>query len=197
MIADRRRTSPPAAIRRRQDAADLLRDIVNSLNLGAVTSKKGRGVMTVKDFMTSDVKSCNADTDLATVAKIMWDCDCGTVPVVNEERHVIGMITDRDICIATATRSTLPASIRVRDVISGEVHACSREDDVRAVLHLMKEQRVRRLPVLDQQQRLVGIISMNDLVARAECRRGADVPGDQFLETLKSICAHPRTAVAA
>lgn len=153
--------------------------------------------MAAKDFMRPDVKSCSADTDLAAVAKIMWDCDCGTVPVVNAERKVIGMITDRDICIAAATRSTAPANIQVRDVMAGHVYTCSLEDDVRTVLETMKERRVRRLPVLDQQQRLVGIISMNDLVVRAECRPGAEVPGDEFLATLKSICQHSAAAVAA
>lgn len=153
--------------------------------------------MTVKDLMTSDVKSCSADTDLATAAKIMWDCDCGIVPVVNEEYKVIGMITDRDVCIAAATRSTTPANIRVREVMSGDVYPCSQDDDVRAALKTLKERRVRRLPVLDQRERLVGIVSMNDLVARAECRKGADVPGEEFLETLKSICTHSAAAVAA
>ena len=153
--------------------------------------------MTAKDLMTSDVKSCGPDMDLATVAKIMWDCDCGTVPVVTEELKVIGMITDRDICIAAATRSTAPASIRVRDVMAGQVYTCSPEDDVRTVLNTMKQRRVRRLPVVDQQQRLVGIISTNDLVARAECRSGADAPGEEFLATLRAICEHSAAAVAA
>src|SRR6266508_433936 len=136
--------------------------------------------MIVKDLAAFDVKSCNADTDLATAAKIMWDCDCGIVPVVNEERKVIGMITDRDICIAAATRAARPADILVRDVMSRDVVACGVGDDVRVALRTMKKERVRRLPVLDGQERLAGIISMNDLVMRAGCRTGADVPGEEF-----------------
>jgi len=151
--------------------------------------------MRVKDLLTAEVKSCTADTDLATAATIMWDHDCGVVPVVNDERRVIGMITDRDICIAAATRSTSPSNIRVRDVISGEVYACRPEDDVRTALRIMREQRIRRLPVIDQQERLAGIISMNDLVARADCRKGPDVPGEEFLDTLKSICRHSTAGV--
>ena len=116
-------------------------------------------MMTAKDLMTANVKSCGADADLASVAKIMWDCDCGTVPIVNEERKVIGIITDRDICIAAATRSTAPANIRVREVIAGPVHTCFSEDGVSTVLRTMKERRVRRLPVLDRQERLVGIVN--------------------------------------
>jgi CBS domain-containing protein len=154
--------------------------------------------MRVKELQTSDVTSCSGDTDLAAAAKIMWDCDCGVVPVVDNERKVIGVITDRDICIATATRSAVPSEIQARDVMSGQdLHSCGPDDDVRTALATMKRHRVRRLPVLDQQQRLVGIISINDLVMRAECRRGADVPGEEFLETLQAICAHSTEAVSA
>ena len=133
---------------------------------------------------------CRGDADLASVAKIMWDSDCGAVPVVNDERKVVGMITDRDICIAAATRSTAPENIRAREVISGPVHKCFSEDGVSIVLRTMKEGRVRRLPVLDRQERLVGIVSINDLVARADRAPGGNVPGDEFLATLKSICRH-------
>lgn len=153
--------------------------------------------MVVKELAAFDVKSCTPDTDLATAAKIMWDCDCGVVPVVNEERKVIGIVTDRDICIAAATRAARPSDIQVRDVISGDVAACGIGDDVHVALQTMKERRVRRLPVLDGQERLAGIISMNDLVMRAECRAGADVSGEAFLNTLKAICAHTREAVPA
>jgi CBS domain-containing protein len=117
--------------------------------------------MKVRDLLTADPKSCRADADHGAVATMMWDYDCGVVPVVNDEREVIGMITDRDICIAAATRSTSPSNIRVRDVMSGEVYACSAEDDVRTALRIMRDQRVRRLPVIDSQARLAGIISLN------------------------------------
>jgi CBS domain-containing protein len=153
--------------------------------------------MTVSDLANFDVKACSPDTDLASAAKIMWDCDCGIVPVVNEQRQVVGVVTDRDICIAAATRASRPFDIQVRDVMSSEVAACSAGDDVHSTLKKMKERRVRRLPVLDEQGRLAGIISMNDLVMRAECRSGAAVSGQAFLDTLKTICAHTREAVSA
>ena len=60
--------------------------------------------MRVKELMTSDVKTCSLDTNLAAAAKIMWDSDCGAVPVTDERGRVVGVITDRDICIAAATR---------------------------------------------------------------------------------------------
>jgi CBS-domain-containing membrane protein len=153
--------------------------------------------MTVKQLAARDVRSCAPETDLATAAKIMWDCDCGVVPVVTEDRKVVGMVTDRDICIAAATCASRPSDIQVRDVMSGDVATCRQDDDATAALNTMKQRRVRRLPVLDGRGRLAGIISMNDLVMQAECRAGAGVSGEAFLETLKAICSHTRQPVSA
>ena len=75
--------------------------------------------MTVRELQTSDVKTVSPDTDLAAVAQLMWDGDCGAVPVVSDDRTVVGMITDRDICIAAATRAKPPADIRASEVIGG------------------------------------------------------------------------------
>lgn len=149
--------------------------------------------MTVKELMTSDVKTCNADTDLSIAAAIMWDHDCGIVPVVSETSgEVVGVITDRDICIAAATRRMAPQNIRVADLVSGHLHACDPNDDVLTALALMRDRRVRRIPVIDQERQLVGILSMNDVVRVAECREAARVNGEAALEALKSIGAHPR-----
>lgn len=149
--------------------------------------------MTVKEIQTSDVKAASADTDLATVAKMMWDGDCGAVPIVTDDRKVIGMITDRDICIASATRAKTPAEIRAREVITTHgVHNCRADDDVKIALRTMRKHRVRRLPVVDQQQRLTGILSINDLALHTDLRNGQNVPGQEFMETLQAICAHER-----
>jgi CBS domain-containing protein len=153
--------------------------------------------MIVKDLAAFDVKFCSPDTDLATAAKIMWDCDCGIVPVVNEERKVVGVVTDRDICIAASTRAAKPSDIQVKDAMSRDVAVCGIGDDVHAALKTMKERRVRRLPVTDGQEQLAGIISLNDLVMRAQCRSGAEVSGEAFLDTMKAICTHTREAVPA
>jgi CBS domain-containing protein len=153
--------------------------------------------MTVSELQTSAVKTCGQDTDLATVAKLMWDGDCGAVPVVTHDRKVIGMITDRDICIAAATRARTPAEIRAREVISGNgVHACKPDDDVRVALRTMRKHRVRRLPVVDQQQRLSGILSLNDLAIHTSSTLPGTVPAQEFLETLQAICAHEHRTAA-
>lgn len=153
--------------------------------------------MTVRDLANFDVKVCSPDTDLASAAKIMWDCDCGVVPVVNEERRVLGMVADRDICIAAATRAAKPSDIQVRDVMSQAVASCKAEDDANIALSIMKQRRVRRLPVLDARGQLAGILSVNDLAMRADGRAGAGVSGQAFLDTFKAICTHTRDAVPA
>jgi CBS-domain-containing membrane protein len=107
------------------------------------------------------------------------------------------MVTDRDICIAAATRAAVPSSIQVRDVMSREVASCKADDDVRNALKTMKERRIRRLPVLDSDGRLSGMLSINDLVMRADTRAGAAVPGELFLDTLKAISAHTHEPVSA
>src|SRR5262245_3106501 len=120
--------------------------------------------MRVKELMTAQVKSCSEDADLAAAAKMMWDGDCGIVPVIDDDRHVIGVVTDRDICIAAATRAASPTGIRVRDVMTRDVSNCAQDDDVHQALEMLKHRRVRRLPVVDERDRLVGIISLNDFV---------------------------------
>ena len=126
----------------------------------------------------------------------MWDCDCGAVPVVNEERSVVGMLTDRDLCIAAATRAAAPAPIQVKDVMSRDMAVCVLEDDVLKALKTINDRRVRRLPVVDARGRLAGIISLNDVVMRTGGRAGS-IPSEVFLETLKTISAHTHQPVLA
>ena len=166
-------------------------DAGNSAMPVAVPVRKERRVaMKVKDLQTSEVRACSPDNNLATAAEIMWDCDCGAVPVVDQNRTLIGMVTDRDICIAAATRAAAPADLAVRDVMSkGQVFSCRPDDDVRTAMATMAMHRVRRLPVVDRQNTLVGIISLNDLVRRAEYRTGAEVPAAELLDAMQSIFA--------
>ncbi|MEP6924971.1 MAG: CBS domain-containing protein [Pyrinomonadaceae bacterium] len=120
--------------------------------------------MKVREVMTSDVGYCQPDTSLTGAAMIMWQRDCGVVPVVNEQKRVIGMITDRDICIAVATKNRLASDIQVSEIISGKVAFCQPNDDVEDALKTMKKRQLRRLPVTDKDNVLLGIISMGDLL---------------------------------
>ena len=81
--------------------------------------------------------------------------------------------------------------------MSTEVASCSADDDVKTAMKVMKERRIRRMPVVDAQGRLAGILSINDLAMRADCKSGAALPGEQFLDTMKAICAHTHQPVTA
>jgi CBS domain-containing protein len=152
--------------------------------------------MKVKDLMTTDVKRCSPETNLASAAKIMWEGDCGAVPVTDERDHVVGVITDRDICIAAATRPSREGEIPVKDVISKAAYTCAPADDVRAALDTMKARKVRRLPVVDQGGRLVGIVSIHDIAEQSR-RRGGDVSPDSVLDAFIAITAPAQVPVTA
>lgn len=152
--------------------------------------------MKVKDLMTTDVKRCSPETNLAEAAKIMWEGDCGAVPVTDERDHVVGVITDRDICIAAATRPRTEGEIPAKDVISKAVYTCAPGDDVRTALEKMKSHKVRRLPVVEQGGRLVGIVSIHDIALQSRSRSG-EVSPDSVLDAFITITAPSQVPVSA
>jgi CBS domain-containing protein len=122
--------------------------------------------MNVEMIMTREVKACRPDDTLATAAQIMWENDCGCVPVVNDEK-VLGMITDRDICISAWTQDTRLSELHVAHACSGEAYTCSPQDPIAAAEATMRAHQVRRLPVVDEGGRLVGVLSLNDIARSA------------------------------
>ncbi len=152
--------------------------------------------MKVKDLMTTDVKRCSPETNLAEAARIMWEGDCGAVPVTDERDHVVGVITDRDICIAAATRPRTEGEIPVKEVISKALYSCAPSDDVRAALETMKIRKVRRLPVVEPGGRLVGIVSIHDIATQSRSR-SADVSPESVLDAFIAITAPAQVPVTA
>jgi CBS domain-containing protein len=149
--------------------------------------------MKVQDIMTSDVQCCGPDTNLAAAAKRMWDSDCGALPVLNVEGRVMGMITDRDICMAAATKNKPAWDITVWETVSGNAHTCHMSDDVHTALDIMKREKVRRLPVVDEDGVLQGIVAMNDFVLLAGEAKGGKAPAlsyEDVVRTMKAISAH-------
>jgi len=157
--------------------------------------------MKVKEIMTANPKACTLTNNLAEAASMMWENDCGILPVLAEGK-VIGLVTDRDICMAAALKARQLGNIAVEDTISGRVFACQPDDDVRTALNTMKENKVRRLPVIAGDGTLAGMLSMNDIVLRAEEAKEKKMPelsyGD-VVSTFKSICEHrlPKTTAQA
>jgi CBS domain-containing protein len=141
----------------------------------------------VKDIMTVEPRSCAPATSLAEAAALMLDGDCGILPVVADGK-LVGVVTDRDMYIALATRNKRASELTVREVVQTPVYTCGPDDDVQAALETMKQHCVRRLPVEGFGGSIMGIVSMNDIVLAAGPRRPvreADVVG-----TLQAICAH-------
>ena len=150
--------------------------------------------MNVFEVMTRRVFSCRPEDTLAAAAAAMWDHDVGCLPVVGDEERVIGMITDRDICMAAYTRAARLDEVAIASVMSRRLHACSPEQTVSAAEEVMRLDRVRRTPVIDQRGRLLGILSLGDLAreAIAQKRRRYGEALDEEITTTLAAVSQPR-----
>jgi CBS domain-containing protein len=129
----------------------------------------------------------------------MWEHDCGILPIVDETGKVTAVITDRDICIALSTRAGSPWQIGAGEVAQAHLFVCEPDQDVNSALKTMSEERVHRLPVVNKDGNLVGILSINDVILRADKgdTRKPGIPYDDVIRALQAICAHPHHTVAA
>ncbi|MEW6734238.1 MAG: CBS domain-containing protein [Acidobacteriota bacterium] len=122
----------------------------------------------IEYVMTKDVTACRADNNLAEVGALMWDHNCGALPVLDNEGRVVGMITDRDICIAITTKNRPASDIKVDEVMSKQIHICSIEGGIEDAIEVMRNAKVRRIPVVDRNLHLKGIITLSDLLIRSD-----------------------------
>lgn len=118
--------------------------------------------------MTSPAHSCSTDASLVTAAEIMWNYKIGALPVLDSEGHPVGMITDRDICMAAARKDRFAGTITVLETMSPNPFTIKPDDALSKALDTMSARQVRRLPVVDATGHLVGIVSINDAAASAE-----------------------------
>jgi CBS domain-containing protein len=155
--------------------------------------------MLVESLMTRDPESCRPEASLADAAAIMWRRDCGVVPVTEGDGSVVGIITDRDICMALALGGRLAAEVSVGEAMSRDVQICTPVDDVSEALELMQSRQLRRLPVVGSEGKLVGILSMNDVVLRTRKGKGKkQVARSETLKAIKAISRpHSSTVEAA
>lgn len=150
--------------------------------------------MNVKEVMTPNPKAIWLTESLADAAKLMWENDCGVLPIIKDGRKVVGLITDRDICMAAAMRDGNPSGISVEEVMTGQVYAVNPEDNIDRALQLMQEHHIRRLPVISPEGELEGILSMNDVVLNAKAPDGGagdSIEYGDVIKTFKAICQHP------
>jgi CBS domain-containing protein len=118
--------------------------------------------MNAEDVMVRKVAVCRPENKLSEVAAIMWNARCGSLPVMDGHGNVASMITDRDICIALGTRNVRASELHVQDISLPRVFDCSAKEDVRHALQTMMSQDVRRLPIVDDDGKLIGILSIDD-----------------------------------
>jgi CBS domain-containing protein len=185
--------SPPAIERRRRDLvtrAAARRDPPGIVPLPlAALLNYGRAegsAMQVQQLMTPAPRACAAGSNLAEAMQMMWEGDFGLLPVVDDDGRVTGVVTDRDIAVALGTRGRPAGEVTVADVMSRAVHICHPRAGIGSALEQMRQFRVRRLPVVDDEGRLCGMLSLNDVVLAA----GSGVPAKAVMETIRGICEH-------
>jgi CBS domain-containing protein len=134
--------------------------------------------MRVEQVMTRPVQSCRPEDTLAYAAHLMWDRDCGCLPVIesNGAERVVGMITDRDICMCALFEGSALGALEVRQAMAKQVQVCHPAESLADSERVMRDARVRRLPVVDDNDMLVGMISLADIAQAAERQATAASP---------------------
>ncbi len=147
--------------------------------------------MKVRDVTARQAVYCGMETNLAQAVQLMWDHGCGFLPVVGDGGNVIGVMTDRDIAIALGTRERRASEVFVRDVMPRSLFTCTSDDDIHTALKTLRGQGIRRLPVIDREGRLVGVLSVDDVVVKARAHPlKKDISYEDIEETCKGILLH-------
>lgn len=126
-------------------------------------SEPNRNSRDLKSVMTANPQCVTEQDSLKDVARLMLDCDCGALPVVGENERLIGMITDRDIVVRVIAEGRDCSQATVKDAMTTEIHSVRENDSLESVFRVMREKKVRRVPVIDANERVVGIVAQADL----------------------------------
>ena len=135
------------------------------------------------DLMTKNVMTCSPDASLAEAAHLLWECDLGCLVVVRPgEKRPVGMLTDRDVCLAAARHSRRLADVPVHIAMARVVHSLGSQAPIAEVHTLMREWQLRRIPIVDREGNLVGLVGLSDLV-----RASGDQDARELIETLREV----------
>ncbi|HRI50523.1 MAG TPA: CBS domain-containing protein [Pseudomonadota bacterium] len=157
--------------------------------------------MLTRHIMSQPVAVCQLSDSLDQAARLMWEDDCGAVPVVDSAGRAVAMLTDRDICMAAYTQGKPLGQISVSSAMSKDLRACLPDDTLEQAEQLMMEYQLRRIPVLDDDGHPVGILSLNDLARAANHQHPAAPAGLDGVSlvtatrTMAAVCA-PRLHAA-
>jgi CBS domain-containing protein len=144
--------------------------------------------MQIAKLMTTDIQTCRQTDTLDRAAKLMWDHDIGALAVLDDVGMLIGIVTDRDACMAAFMAHQPLHELRVSIAMNTHVVTCRPYDTSEVVARLMARHKIRRIPVVNDDQHPIGMVSLNDLALASA--RGSDIPGSEIADTLASICEH-------
>lgn len=149
--------------------------------------------MHVSEQMTKPVWTCRIDDSLEHAARLLWEHDCGCLPVTGEHGHLHGMITDRDICMAGMTTGKPLGALWAGAAMAKDVVTTRPTESVHEAEMRMRARSVRRLPVIDDQDRLVGMLSCNDLVQWVDAGKAAGATERDSSHLLRTLATIGRT----
>jgi len=140
--------------------------------------------MKVQDIMTPQPQCCMAEDSLQRAAQFMVDCDCGEIPVIDQERKPIGVITDRDIACRAVAKGLNTTQMTVSDVMSTPVVCVRADDNLEECCRLMEQNQIRRVPVVDEHGVCCGIISLADIAERLGEQNSGQILRDVSQKTM-------------
>jgi len=158
------------------------------------TTSRTKAGARVSDLMTRPVLTCRIDERADGAARIMWNHDCGVVPIVDHEGRLAGIVTDRDLCMASLFHNAPLSHIEVGRVMSRDVATCTPDMTLTDVQRLMRERQVRRIPIVDEQGNPMGIVSVGDLarpLLKPVTTRKAPVSADSGLAQTVAAISQP------
>jgi CBS-domain-containing membrane protein len=141
--------------------------------------------------MTTTVFTCRSETTLEQAARLMWEHECGVLPVIDDQDRVVALVTDRDVCMGAYTQGRALAEVPVANSMSRTVVSCHPEDAIEQALRAMAGQRVRRLPVVDGSGKLLGMLSLGDVSRRVAAVRESRLRSNlssKLAEAMAAIC---------
>ncbi len=168
-------------------ALDSIHDLTHAASVFFHDGVRSTALLTPADQFMSTPVTCFEHDNLDQPAQLMQEFDCGLIPVVDAYWALVGLISDRDVCMAAHTGGQSLASMRVDSVMSRTVHSVTSDTSLQAICTLMSTQRIRRVPVLQDGQ-LVGIVAVSDIARWLEAHGHAEGPGgSELVRTLAAI----------
>jgi len=154
--------------------------------------------MKVRDVMTGPAICCGAGTNVGSAVQLMWENNCGLLPVVGADGKLIGVVSDRDICIAMGTRSRVAGDLTVGEIATKKIFTCVPEDEIHEALQTIANNHVRRLPVVDDQGALHGVLSIDDVVRHGDLNKwegSCELSSEEIIRSLKKLYAQKSPVV--